>query len=81
MVKTRWMTVSTPSRRSGSSEPYGTRYGTPAAVIFFFARVMRAAMVASGTRNARAISGVDRPHTMRSVRATRDSAARLGGSR
>ena len=39
-------------------------------VIFFFARVMRAAMVDSLTRNARATSDVVNPHTSLSVSAT-----------
>ena len=42
------------------------------------ARVSRLAMVASGTRNAPAISAVLRPHTQRSVSATRASRARAG---
>ncbi|SDP13968.1 hypothetical protein SAMN05216259_11828 [Actinacidiphila guanduensis] len=46
------------------------RYGMRAAAIFFFARVIRAAIVASPTRNARATCGVVSPHTSRRVRAT-----------
>jgi hypothetical protein len=42
----------------------------PAALIFFFARTSRCAIVASGTRKARAISGVVRPPSVRSVSAT-----------
>jgi hypothetical protein len=38
--------------------------------IFFFARVIRAAMVGSETRNARAMSGTLIPHTSRRVSAT-----------
>jgi hypothetical protein len=38
--------------------------------IFFFARVMRAAIVASLTRNARATSAVVSPQSRRSVSAT-----------
>ena len=41
-----------------------------AALIFFFARTRRCAIVGSGTRNARAISGVWRPPRSRSVSAT-----------
>ena len=41
-----------------------------ATAIFFFARVIRAAIVGSETRNARAISGVATPHTRRRVSAT-----------
>jgi hypothetical protein len=49
-----------------------------AAAIFFFARVMRAAIVGSDTRNALATSAVVRPHSSRSVSATRASAASAG---
>ena len=42
----------------------------PAPAIFFFARVIRAAIVASLTRNARATSTVVRPQTSRRVSAT-----------
>jgi hypothetical protein len=41
-----------------------------ATAIFFFARVMRAAIVGSLTRKARATSAVDSPHMSRSVSAT-----------
>ena len=46
--------------------------------IFVFARTSRWAMATSGTRNARAISAVERPATSRSVRATLASAERAG---
>jgi hypothetical protein len=49
-----------------------------AAAIFFLARVRRAAMVASATRKARAMSGVAKPQTSRSVRATCASGASAG---
>src|SRR6266545_101595 len=49
-----------------------------AMVIFFFARVMRAAIVVSLTRKARAISAVVSPHTSRSVKAIRASSASAG---
>ena len=78
VVYSRWITVRTASRRSGSSAGPGTRYGIRAAEIFFLARVTRAAIVGSGTRNARAISAVVRPHTSRSVSATCASRARAG---
>src|SRR5216683_2899686 len=42
----------------------------PAALIFFLARTMRWASVASATRKARAICGVSRPPCSRSVSAT-----------
>ena len=44
--------------------------GIAATAIFFLARVMRAAMVASLTRNARATSAVVTPQTSRRVSAT-----------
>ena len=44
--------------RAGSSAGGGTRYGMRAAAIFFLARVIRAAIVGSLTRNARATSAV-----------------------
>src|SRR4051812_16690496 len=43
-----------------------------------FARLMRCAMVASGTRKARAISAVDRPPTARRVSATCDGGVSAG---
>ncbi len=46
--------------------------------IFLLARVIRAAIVASETRNARAMSGTGTPHTSRSVSATWASWARAG---
>src|SRR5215218_7419326 len=46
--------------------------------ILFFARTSRWAIVASGTRNACAISAVDSPPTSRSVSATRAAGARAG---
>ena len=49
-----------------------------ATAIFFLARVSRAAIVASGTRNARAMSGVATPQISRSVRATCASGASAG---
>jgi hypothetical protein len=50
----------------------------PAAVICCLARLMRWAMVASGTRNARAIWAVVSPPTARSVSATCDGAVSAG---
>jgi hypothetical protein len=43
-----------------------------------FARLIRCAMVASGTRNALAISAVDRPPTDRNVSAIAEAAVRAG---
>ena len=64
--------------RSGSRCSGGTRSGMPASRIFRFARTSRCASVGSGTRNARAISGVVRPPTRLSVSATCASAASAG---
>ncbi len=48
----------------------GTVYGMRASRILDFARTSRCAIVAVGTRNARAISSVWRPPSVRSVSAT-----------
>ena len=64
--------------RSGSSLAAGTRYGMRAAAIFFFARVIRAAIVGSLTRKARATSAVDSPQSSRSVSAIWASCASAG---
>ena len=50
----------------------------PASRIFFLARTSRWASVGSGTRKARAISGVVRPPSVRRVSATADSGASAG---
>ena len=50
----------------------------PAARIFAFARTSRFAIVGSGTRNARAISSVVRPPSVRRVSATWASSASAG---
>src|SRR5213079_2225548 len=63
------MTSSTDSRRCASSAPRGTSNGTRAAASVRFARTMRCAIVALGTRKARAISSVVRPPRRRSVSA------------
>ena len=72
------MTSSTASVLPGSSSAAGIRYGMWAAAIFFLARVMRAAIVASLTRKLRAISAVVTPHTSRSVNATLAGAESVG---
>ena len=66
VVYVRWMTESTASSRAGSSSGAGTAYGMPAAAILCLARVMRAAIAVSDTRNAWDTSGVATPHTSRS---------------
>ena len=70
--------ASTPEVRSGSKCAGGTRYGIAAAAIFALALVRRLAIVASGTRNALAISTVLRPARLRSVKATRASNGSAG---
>ena len=52
--------------------------GTPEAFTLCLARLIRCAMVASGTRNARAISAVVSPPTARSVSAIADPGVRAG---
>ncbi len=69
VVNIRWTTPSTASTRSGNSAAEGTRYGMRAVAIFFLARVIRAAIVGSLCRNARATSAVVSPHSSRSVNA------------
>jgi len=56
----------------------GHHVGDAGRAIFFLARVMRAAMVGSDTRNARATSGVVSPHISRKVSAIRPSTAMAG---
>src|SRR5664280_412307 len=63
--------------RLGSSVSAGTRYGTPASRILRFARTKRWAIVESGTRNARAISGRLQP----AEQPQRQGDLRLGGQR
>ena len=72
------MTSRTDESRSSRSAPRGTSNGTCASDSARLARTMRWATVASGTRNARAISAVASPPSRRSVSATRASVARIG---
>src|SRR5215213_4458935 len=72
------MTLSTPPSRSRRSPADGSSNGTPAAAIVFLPRVMRACTVGTDTRNARAISSLDRPPTTRRVSATRASRESTG---
>src|SRR6266540_4855087 len=64
------MTASTARSRSGRSASCGTRYGIRASRILALARTSRCAMVGAGTRKACAISSVESPPSVRSVRAT-----------
>src|SRR5271168_2382919 len=52
--------------RSGRCLASGTSNEMPASRIFFFARTRRCAMVAMGTRYARAIDSVESPASVRS---------------
>ncbi len=61
-----------------SSGPTGTSNPASASARAFFARVIRAAIVGVGTRNARATCSVDRPATSLSVSPTRPSRVRTG---
>ncbi len=54
--------------RSGNKWAGGTRYGMPASRIFCLARTSRLAIVSSETTNARAISTVVSPASVRSVK-------------
>src|SRR5512143_2626806 len=72
------MTSSTEESRSARSAPRGTSNGTRASASDRFARTIRWAIVASGTRKARAISPVVSPPTRRRVSATRASVERIG---
>ena len=56
----------------------GTANGMPAPTMRFLTRVRRAAIVGSGTRNARATSPVGTPQIRRSVRATRAAGSSAG---
>src|SRR5580704_11719612 len=72
------MTSMTEERRAVSSGPRGTSKGICFSARMRLARTMRWAMVGSGVRKARAISGVVRPPRSRRVRAARDSVERMG---
>jgi hypothetical protein len=77
-VKITYSTLRTPPSRCPRSSDGASSNGTPAAAIVFFARVIRACTVGTGTRNARAISALARPPTTRSVKATRASGDSTG---
>ncbi len=68
-LKMRYSTCSTEGSRSARSAGAGIRNGSPLSRMLCLARVIRRVMVASGTRNARAISAVVRPPTARRVSA------------
>src|SRR5205809_3429581 len=72
------MTSSTDDRRAASSVLRGISNGTCASARVRFARTMRCATVDSGTRKARAISGVVSPPSRRRVSATRASVESTG---
>ena len=64
--------------RSAGRRPRAPGRGSSPPLIFFFARVIRCAIVVSGTRNACAISATVRPPSSRRVSATRASGASAG---
>src|SRR5260370_715450 len=66
------------SSRSGRRSSGGFSYGIRAVRILRLARTSRCAIVGAGTRNARAISSVVRPHSERSESATCASVASPG---
>jgi hypothetical protein len=72
------MTAITCSRRGGNSAATGTSYGILASRILRVARTSRCAMVSGVVRNARAISSVVSPPSVRRVRATCASSASAG---
>ncbi len=77
-VNSRYSTPSTAGIRSGSRCGGGTRKGIPALRILRLARTRRCDIVASETRNTRAISAVVKPRRERSVSATRASRGSAG---
>ena len=69
-LNTRYSTCSTARSRSSRSGPTGKSSTTrPNSLIVCLARLIRCAIVASGTPNAAAICAVDSPPTARSVSA------------
>jgi hypothetical protein len=64
--------------RCAHSLPAGIRNGTPEALMRCFARLIRWAIVDSGTRKAFAISAVVSPPTARSVSAIADAGVSAG---
>ncbi|GIU90476.1 MAG: hypothetical protein KatS3mg010_1575 [Acidimicrobiia bacterium] len=74
----RYSTARTAATRAGRSRSSGRPNVAPAPRTCCFARLIRCAMVASGTRNARAISAVVSPPTARSVSATCDGGVSAG---
>src|SRR3569833_872677 len=77
-MKIRYTTRSMLRSCSGSSPAAGTWYGLCASAILRLARTIRLPIVDSATRNARAISPVVRPPSMRRVSATRAGRSSAG---
>ncbi len=77
-LKIRYSTCSTARSLWTRSLLSGNWNGTPEALILCLARLIRWAMVASGTRNALAISAVVNPPTARNVRAIADDGVSEG---
>ena len=72
------MTRSTRARRSALASAPGSANCSPDSATLRLARLIRWAIVASGTRKAAAISFVDSPPSARSVRATADGRRQRG---
>jgi hypothetical protein len=79
-LKIRYSTCITLRSLASSSPRSGNRNGIPEALIRCVALLMRCAIVASGTRKARAISAVVRPPTALRVRAIAEAGGREGSS-
>jgi hypothetical protein len=77
-LKIRYTTSRADPSRLASSAPTGTSKPTLASARAFLARVILAAIVGTGTRNARATCSVDRPATSLRVSATRPSRLSTG---
>ena len=77
-LKIRYSTCNTTCRRSARSASGGSSNGTALALIRCFARLMRWAIVVSGTKNAPAICAVVNPPTARNVSASCDAGESAG---
>ena len=77
-VKIRYSTCSTLVRRATRSAPCGSSKVASVLAIVAFARLMRCAIVDSGTKNALAISVVFSPPTARSVSAICEAGVNAG---
>src|SRR5215831_13686464 len=74
----RYRTCRTASKRCARSSAVGSWNGIPDFLMLCLARLIRWAIVASGTRNAWAISAVVKPPTARNVSATAEAGVNAG---